>query len=183
MSWAKGQGFLPHLQLLNISDIFCAFWIINFLVWNFLHEEKTCPACISHTQNTAFTVLLNLVFCIILPLHLILSHSLLSFILLTRFLARALEFSGAKRVFSQSASGSLCPPHQRAPIILSRTIPSHPVSSWGCTGQLRASAGRLETSAAFSPRPGCPQLPVILHVNHYCIWEGKKLPFGMLFSL
>lgn len=32
------------------------------------------------------------------------------------FLVRAAELLGAKRVFSQSASGSLWPPHQRAPI-------------------------------------------------------------------
>lgn len=118
MFWTEGQVFLPDLQLLNISDIFCAFWIINFLVWNFLYEKKTCPASISHTQNTALTVLLKFVFCITLPLHPYFLFLLILFCHLFFWPLSWTELSSSQgpRIFSQGASGSPCPPHQRAPI-------------------------------------------------------------------
>lgn len=106
MNW----GTVPDLRLLNLSDIFCAFWIINFLLWNFLHEEKTCPACVRLTQNTALTqgcFLHSPLTCLLLSL----SHSLLSLFfwpLLLGESCRALR--GQKSLFSECQWVTLASP-------------------------------------------------------------------------
>lgn len=101
---------------------------------------------------------LKVVFCT-LPLH---AYFLVFLILFCHyssdlfFLVRAAELSGAKRVFSQSASGSLWPPHPRAPI----TPPCQELGMHRTAQSCCSPFPKAGLSSASSHSPCKPFLPV-----------------------
>lgn len=108
MSWARTRVSSRFAVAKHFWYFLCfldkKFSVLEFLAWgknqSCLYQPHTehsthCSTQVCFLHHSPLTSLL-----------LILSHSLLSFIPLTPFLVRALELSGAKRVFSQSTSGS-----------------------------------------------------------------------------
>lgn len=159
LNYRKGQIYVLNWETRVCSRFAVAKYFWYFLCFldkkfsglEFLARGENLPClCQPHTEHsTQCSTQICFLHYSSLTSFLIFSHSLLSFILLTPFLVRALELSGAKRIFSQSASGSPCSPHQRAPI-------SPPYQDWGCTGQFTAAASRVGTSGALSSKLDCP---------------------------